>query len=406
MQYSAVRQFSEFLCEPLETEDYGIQAMPDVSPPKWHLAHTTWFFETFLLQPQNSNYQPFHPRFCYLFNSYYEAVGSRHPRPERGLLSRPTVAEIYAYRAYVDEAMEQLIKEKGDRPDVAALIELGLHHEQQHQELILMDVKYNFSINPLFPAYHQPSASVQTPQSKTDQSLSLEFDAGIHSIGHAHEDFCFDNELPRHQVLLREGKLHADLVTNGEYLEFIEAGGYQQAEHWLSEGWNWVQTHKWQAPLYWHQDQGNWYEMSLKGLLALDLDQPVCHVSYYEADAYARWKDQSLPTEAEWEVVAQDQSQEGHFADAHHFHPEANPAHHQLFGDVWEWTQSPYVNYPGFKAAEGAVGEYNGKFMSNQMVLRGGCCATPAGHIRASYRNFFPPHARWQFSGIRLATHS
>ena len=405
MLYSAVRQFSEMLCEPLETEDYGVQAMPDVSPPKWHLAHTTWFFETFLLQPENSNYQPFHPRFCYLFNSYYEAVGSRHPRHQRGLISRPTVSEIYAYRAYVDEAMEDLIQTKGDRSDVAALIELGLHHEQQHQELLLMDVKYNFSINPLFPAYHNEKLASPT-NGKVPSSDSLEFDAGIHSIGHVSEAFCFDNELPRHQVLLRDGKLNQELVTNGDYLAFIEAGGYQKAEFWLSEGWNHVQTQHWQAPLYWHQEQGKWHEMTLHGLQPLDLTQPVCHVSYYEADAYACWKGQILPTEAEWEVVAQNISPEGHFADAKKFHPEANASHSQLFGDVWEWTQSPYVNYPGFQVAEGAVGEYNGKFMSNQMVLRGGCCVTPVGHIRASYRNFFPPHARWQFSGIRLATHA
>jgi ergothioneine biosynthesis protein EgtB len=372
------------------------------------LAHTTWFFETFLLQPWLPGYEVFHSKFSYLFNSYYEAVGLRHPRPQRGLISRPTVKEVYAYRAYVDQAMTVLIEAQGDRPEVESLLSLGLHHEQQHQELLLMDIKYNFSINPLYPAYQiakKAIASVASvPNFPTEQN-PLAFSNGIHEIGHHSQGFCFDNELPRHAVLLRDGVLDSRLMTNGDYLEFMTAGGYQKPEYWLAEGWGLIQSEQWTAPLYWIEESGQWFVMTLMGLQPLVLEEPVCHVSYYEADAFARWKGKSLPTESEWEVVAQTQSTEGQFADSGYFHPLSSPHHTQLFGTVWEWTQSPYVNYPGFQAAKGAVGEYNGKFMSNQMVLRGGACVTPAGHIRASYRNFFPPHARWQFAGIRLCSH-
>ena len=410
MHYGQVRQFSERLCHPLEVEDYGLQSMPDVSPPKWHLAHTSWFFEAFLLQPFLPRYEVFHPKFSFLFNSYYESLGARHPRPQRGLISRPTVQAIYQYRAYVDQAMETLITAQGDRPEVKSLLTLGLHHEQQHQELLLMDIKYNFSINPLYPAYHSttqnsPKAAIASTQN-TPSLQSLEFSHGIHEIGHGTKDFCFDNELPRHPVLLRDGALDPHLITNGDYLEFIEAGGYQNSEYWLSEGWHLVQTEQWQAPLYWTQQSEQRLVITLMGLQPLVLEDPVCHVSYYEADAFARWKGKSLPTESEWEVVAQTHRIEGQFADSGYFHPQVTHQSPQLYGSVWEWTQSPYINYPGFQIADGAVGEYNGKFMSNQMVLRGGCCVTPEGHIRSSYRNFFPPHARWQFSGLRLCTHA
>ena len=401
MHYASIRQFSESLCEPLEIEDFGLQSMPDVSPPKWHLAHTTWFFETFLLKPYLPGYQVFHPQYSFLFNSYYEAVGARHPRPQRGLISRPTVQEVFEYRAYVDQAMAELMQANCDRTEVEALIELGLHHEQQHQELLLMDTKYNFSINPLYPVYHSPERPQIPSKSASD---TFDFEGGIHEIGYGGTNFSFDNEQPRHQVLLRAGELNKNLVTNGEYLEFIEAGGYQKSEYWLSDGWHWGQAHAWTAPLYWIKQDQAWSVMTLMGLQPLQLDEPVCHVSYFEADAYARWRGKSLPTEAEWEVVAQKHPTEGHFADAEIFHPLAGEES-QLYGDVWEWTQSPYVSYPGFKIAEGAVGEYNGKFMNNQMVLRGGACVTPAGHIRASYRNFFPPHSRWQFAGIRLCSY-
>lgn len=410
MHYDFVRQLSECLCEPLEVEDYALQGMPDVSPPKWHLAHTTWFFETFLLQPYSPRYEIFHPKFSYLFNSYYEAVGDRHPRPQRGLISRPTIETIYQYRAYVNQAMQALITAQSDRPEVNSLLTLGLHHEQQHQELLLMDIKYNFSINPLYPAYHlkaQQSEQAAIAVTKKASSLqSLEFSSGIHEIGHDTQDFCFDNELPRHPVLLRDGALDPHLITNGDYLEFIEAGGYQKSEYWLSEGWSLIQSKQWKAPLYWIQQSEQWFIFTLMGMQPLNLGEPVCHVSYYEADAFACWRGKSLPTESEWEVVAQTHSIEGQFANSEYFHPQANSQSHQLYGSVWEWTQSPYVNYPGFQIAAGAVGEYNGKFMSNQMVLRGGCCITPAGHVRSSYRNFFPPHTRWQFSGIRLCSHA
>lgn len=403
-QYWAVRRLSETLCEPLEIEDYGVQSMADVSPPKWHLAHTSWFFETFLLRPHLAGYREFHPGYGYLFNSYYEAVGDRHPRPQRGLLSRPTVKEVYEYRAHVDAAMERLLCDCADHPAVAELTTLGLHHEQQHQELILTDLKYNLAINPLRPVYRSDVALGQA-ESPTPLTF-VDFPGGLYDLGHQSSGFAFDNESPAHRVYLQDFALANRLVTNGEYLEFIADKGYQTAAHWLAEGWGMVQSEGWQAPLYWEQRDGEWWMFTLGGMQPVNPAAPVCHLSYFEADAFAQWRGDRLPTEAEWEVAASGVSIQGNLLAADHLHPQ--PASksqklQQLYGDVWEWTQSAYLPYPGFRPAPGAVGEYNGKFMCNQMVLRGGSCVTPPGHIRPSYRNFFPPSARWQFSGLRLA---
>jgi ergothioneine biosynthesis protein EgtB len=402
-RYQQVRQISEKICQPLEIEDYQIQSMPDVSPPKWHLAHTTWFFETFVLLPHLSGYTVFHPQFGYLFNSYYEAVGTRHPRHQRGLISRPTVAEVYQYRAHVDRAMNTLLSNLPEDSKLSSLIELGLHHEQQHQELLLTDIKHILALNPLHPIYrHDLPVNLEPTESKF---VWLGYPGGVYSIGHTGTEFAFDNELPRHQVYLQDYALGSRLVTNGEYLEFIQAGGYQTAKYWLAEGWATVQSQQWQAPLYWESIDGEWWVMTLAGLRQLNAQEPVCHVSFYEADAYAAWKGKRLPTEAEWEVAAINLPIAGNFLDSDCLHPVAGEdVQNQFFGDVWEWTQSAYLPYPGFKIADGAIGEYNGKFMCNQMVLRGGSCVTSIDHLRSTYRNFFPPATRWQFSGIRLAT--
>jgi ergothioneine biosynthesis protein EgtB len=406
-RYLQVRQLSHWICQPLAIEDYGVQSMADVSPPKWHLAHTTWFFETFLLVPHLPGYKVFHPQFGFLFNSYYEAVGGRHPRPQRGLLSRPTVETVYQYRAYVDEAMHSLLSQPLSQ-ELTALVTLGLHHEQQHQELLLTDIKHILALNPLRPAYR--SDLPLSPEPIVHKEHWLDYSGGLYKIGYAGDQFAFDNESPQHSVYLQDYYLASRLITNGEYLEFIQAGGYSKPEFWLSDGWATVQTQQWQAPLYWEHIDGHWSVMTLAGLRPLNLNEPVCHVSLYEADAYARWAGKRLPTEAEWEVAAiqmreQDHLQ-GNLLRQGYLHP--IPARDttrpdQIYGDVWEWTQSAYLPYPGFQTAPGAVGEYNGKFMCNQMVLRGGSCVTPPGHIRYSYRNFFPPATRWQFSGIRLA---
>lgn len=401
-RYQQVRQVSEKICQPLAIEDYTIQSMPDVSPPKWHLAHTTWFFETFLLLPYLPGYTVFHPQFGYLFNSYYEAVGARHPRHQRGMLSRPTVAEVYLYRAHVDRAMMELLSIV-EHPELADLLILGLHHEQQHQELLLTDIKHILALNPLHPIYRDDLH----PTTFTDSTFQwLKYSGGLYSIGHQGDEFAFDNESPRHQTYLQDYKLGNRLVTNGEYLEFIQTGGYQEAKYWLAEGWATVQAHQWRSPLYWELIDNDWYVMTLGGLQRVDERNPVCHVSFYEADAYATWKGKRLPTEAEWEIATIDLPQIGNFLASDYLDPTpANNLHHQFFGDVWEWTQSAYLPYPGFQIADGAIGEYNGKFMCNQMVLRGGSCVTSADHIRPTYRNFFPPSTRWQFSGIRLASY-
>lgn len=414
-RYPQVRQLSEQICQPLAVEDYVIQTMPDVSPPKWHLAHTTWFFETFLLTPYLKHYEAFHPKYGYLFNSYYEAVGQRHPRPQRGWLSRPSVEDIYRYRDYVDQAMQQLIAEQLGNVAVENLITLGLHHEQQHQELLFTDLKHILANNPLQPAYreleHSPDPAKKKSQSRTKAETWLDYPGGLYPIGFAgdtsaREIFAFDNESPQHQVYLQDYYLAARLVTNGEYLAFIQAGGYENSEYWLSEGWATIHQAQWQAPLYWEQIDGSWWVMTLAGMQPLRENEPVCHVSFFEADAFARWSGQRLPTEAEWEVAATSVPVQGNLLHTNRLHPVAASGAtrpDQLYGDVWEWTQSAYLPYPGFKAAAGAIGEYNGKFMCNQMVLRGGSCVTPTDHIRSTYRNFFPPSTRWQFTGIRLA---
>ena len=405
-RYQDVRATTERLCTPLATEDYVLQAMPDVSPTKWHLAHVSWFFETFLLTPGLPGYESPDSAYRFLFNSYYNGVGPQFSRPARGHLSRPTVAEIYDYRAHVDKAMAALLETGPDATlaELTPLLELGLNHEQQHQELILTDLKYNLALNPLRPAYHSvtPSRGTATPL------VRQEFAGGLQRIGHAGPGFAFDNEGPRHQVYLQSFRLATRPVTNGEYQQFIDAGGYQSPEHWLSEGWRVVQERGWQAPLYWEPRDGAWWSQTLAGMQPLDPHAPVTHVSYFEADAYARWRGVRLPSEQEWEQAAADQPVVGNFQDNGLFHPaavDARPAGalSQIFGDVWEWTRSAYAPYPGYRTLPGAVGEYNGKFMVGQMVLRGGSCVTPRSHIRATYRNFFPPDARWQFSGIRLA---
>jgi ergothioneine biosynthesis protein EgtB len=406
-RYLQVRRFTEHLCEPLVTDDYVVQSMPDVSPTKWHLAHTSWFFETFLLQPFAPGYVTFDPRFSYLFNSYYVAVGDRHCRQNRGQLSRPTVAEVYEYRAHVDRQMNRWLSSIGDDPrklqEVAPLLELGLHHEQQHQELMLTDIKHVFWVNPLRPAYRDHSAR---PLGTASTALWIGFPEGLHWIGHDGDEFCFDNEAPRHRSFVESFQLGSRLVTNGEYKQFIADGAYQQPGLWLSAGWAAVQQEEWRAPLYWLQQDAQWLNHTLSGLRPVADEEPVCHVSYFEADAFARWAGARLPTEFEWEVASSSVPFTGNLVESLAYHPLAAPNElgvTQMFGDVWEWTASQYTPYPGFKPAEGAVGEYNGKFMCNQFVLRGGSCATSHTHVRPTYRNFFPPDARWQFAGFRLA---
>ena len=411
VRFTEVRRESEALTANLTPEDQSIQSMPDVSPTKWHLAHTTWFFETFILTRLDPDYRVFDPAFAYLFNSYYEAVGPRHPRPERGLLSRPAVDVVAAYRDQVSAAMVQFIEEAPPETWRAAspLVELGLQHEQQHQELILMDIKHVFSMNPLLPAYQAPRPQIRG--SATPLSW-LEFAGGLVEIGHHGPAFAFDNETPRHKVWHEPFRLATRPVSCGEYLGFVEAGGYEAPEFWLSDGWAMLREQGWQAPLYWSLENGEWSIFTLSGRCRLNPAEPACHVSFYEADAFAKWAGKRLPTEAEWEIAAERLAASGNFADSRHFHPRADgaatpaagkPTLRQMFGDVWEWTASPYIPYPRFRPAAGAVGEYNGKFMCNQMVLRGGCAVTPPEHVRASYRNFFPPSARWVFAGLRLA---
>jgi len=408
-RFESVRRDSESLAARLTAEDQAIQSMPDVSPTKWHLAHTTWFFETFILARLDPAYRIFDPAFAYLFNSYYEAVGPRHPRPQRGLLSRPTVDVVGAYRDHVTAAMSRFIAQAGAEAwgEAAPLVELGLHHEQQHQELMLMDIKHVFSVNPLEPAYQAPQPIAAAAAAVPPR---VEFAGGLVEIGHDGPAFAFDNETPRHKVWLEPFALAARPVSCGEYREFIADGGYDRAEFWLSDGWATVQEQAWRAPLYWRCDDGEWSLFTLSGRRRLQPDEPVCHVSFYEADAFAKWTGKRLPTEAEWEAAAVGLPVAGNFADRNLYHPapDAGPPSNglglrQMFGDVWEWTASPYSAYPRFRAAAGAVGEYNGKFMCNQLVLRGGAAVTPAGHVRPTYRNFFPPAARWAFGGLRLA---
>jgi len=376
-RFQRVRSRTEELAAPLSAEDQTVQSMPDASPTKWHLAHTTWFFETFVLRPHAAQYRVFDPAYEYLFNSYYEAVGPRHPRPQRGLITRPGVEEVLAYRRHVTAAMLEFLQRDRGAQD---LVELGLHHEQQHQELILMDIKHALSRNPLRPAYR--AARPRTTVQELGPSGWREFEGGLVETGHDGRGFAFDNEGPRHRSWVDAFALATDPVSCGEYMAFIEDAGYRRPEFWLSAGWDCVNQRGWEAPLYWEKKDRAWHVFTLSGLEPVDPARPVCHVSAFEAAAFAKWSGKRLPREAEWEI---------------------GTAVIQGTGEVWEWTASPYVAYPGYREAAGAIGEYNGKFMASQMVLRGGCTATPSGHIRPTYRNFFPPDARWMFGGIRLA---
>ncbi|HEX7369453.1 MAG TPA: ergothioneine biosynthesis protein EgtB [Rhodanobacteraceae bacterium] len=402
-RYQAVRDATLDLCRTLAPEDTVAQSMPDASPVKWHLAHTTWFFEQFLLAHFDAGYRRFHAGWDYLFNSYYQSVGPMHARPRRGLLTRPTLDEIVAYRGHVDAAMQSLLQRQGDAAEVRGRIVLGLNHEQQHQELLLTDIQHLFFQNPLQPMFRAVPA---VPRRKAAPLRYIEGRQGIVEIGHAGDGFAYDNELPRHRALLHPHAIANRCVTTTEFREFIDDGGYRNPALWLSEGWDIVQREGWAHPLYWNDDLAS--RFTLSGRHDIDAAAPVCHVSFFEADAFARWAGVRLPTEFEWESAAQLLPIEGNFADQGILRPlpaimrdDASPA--QMFGDVWEWTASPYIGYPGYRPATGALGEYNGKFMCGQWVLRGGSCATPAGHVRPSYRNFFAPAARWQFSGIRLA---
>lgn len=375
--YKKVRQRTEQICSPLQTEDYVVQPVVDVSPPKWHIGHVTWFFETFILKPYFMGYQEFNPNYNYVFNSYYETVGNRIIRTDRGNLSRPTVADIYQYRAYVDEAMGKFLSQEPSA-EIKELLILGFNHEEQHQELLLTDIKYILGHNPLFPAYDDTYISPKIAQAASD---FIKMDEGVYEIGYEGDGFCFDNELNRHKVYLNAYEISPNLVSNAQYLEFINGGGYNDFRHWHAEGWDWVNTNQVEAPLYWHSIDGDWQNYTYHGLQPLNLKDPVCHISYFEAYAYASWKGVRLPTEFEWEAAATKFS----------------------WGKSWEWTESSYLPYPGFAKAPGAIGEYNGKFMVNQKVLRGASEVTSPGHSRITYRNFFQTHLRWQFTGIRLA---
>lgn len=407
--YRSIREVTEALARPLSPEDQTVQSMPDVSPTKWHRAHTSWFFETFLLRPHLPGYQQFHPAYAYLFNSYYEAAGPRYARPHRGWVSRPGCGEIADYRDYVDEHMDRLLERcQGGRqqsvPEILGLTELGLHHEQQHQELLLMDIKHVLSQSPLDPPYVEPDP-MTAPLGKGPVARPLgwiDHGGGVVEVGHDGAGFSFDNEAPHHPALLAPFRIADRLVTCGEWLEFIKDDGYRTAGLWLSDGWAAVQSEGWTAPLYWESGADGWTVFTLNGRRPVDPGEPVCHVSYYEADAFATWAGARLPTEFEWEAIAAGWPTEGQLQDPEQVHPtaQAEPA---FFGQAWAWMSSAYLPYPGFRPADGAVGEYNGKFMCGQQVLRGGSCATPDGHVRATYRNFFPPGARWPFTGVRLA---
>jgi ergothioneine biosynthesis protein EgtB len=400
--YLRVRTLTLAICEPLQPEDHVVQSMPDTSPAKWHLAHTSWFFEEFVLKAHVPGYRPFDPTYHFLFNSYYQSVGPMHDRPARGLLSRPTVADIHRYRAHVDEHMHALLARSPDGT-AQSVTTLGLNHEQQHQELMFTDLKHMFSVNPLRPAYRvRPSRSA----GESMGALRFQsFDGGLEEIGHRGDGFCFDNETPRHRVWLEPFALADRLTTNGDYLEFVRDGGYERPDLWLSDGWSTVQKEGWQRPLYWSPDLDA--EFSLYGTIPLDPSAPVSHLSFFEADAYARWAGARLPTEAEWEVAATGIAIEGNLLESDQLHPKQSglkpSALTQMYGDVWEWTASAYQPYPRYRPLAGALGEYNGKFMCSQLVLRGGSCVTPHDHVRPTYRNFFYPQARWQFTGLRLA---
>ena len=377
-KYIEVRKFSEEICAPLKTEDYVVQPIVDVSPPKWHIGHTTWFFETFILKPNMKDYTEYDPQYNYVFNSYYETVGARVIRTDRGNLSRPTVEDVYKFRKHVDEAIKDFLQTNPSE-ELDEIIMLGLNHEQQHQELLRTDIKYILGNNPLFPAYNNESNGIKNTSEKRAGGL-IKIEKGIYDIGYAGNDFCFDNELSRHQVLLNDFSIEKNLVTNGGFLEFINDGGYKNFNYWHAEGWDWVKNNNINAPLYWHFIDGGWHHYTYGGLKAVNMEEELCHISFYEAAAYASWKGMRLPTEFEWEIAAQQFD----------------------WGNRWEWTESAYLPYPGFSKAPGAIGEYNGKFMVNQKVLRGASEVTSNGHSRITYRNFFHPYLRWQYTGLRL----
>jgi len=406
-RFNAARSCSQRLAVPLSDEDQTPQSMEDASPTKWHLAHTTWFFEELVLKAHASGYREFDPRFAYCFNSYYETLGERHPRPRRGLLTRPTCAEVRAYRAHVDDAMMRMFDVDDLSNEALDLIELGINHEQQHQELLLTDILSLFAVQPLRPAYR---AETDTAQGANPPMDWIGFDGGIFTVGHDGDGFAYDNEGPRHDQLIRPFKLAHRTVTNGDWLEFMADGGYETATLWLADGWATVNAEGWRAPGYWEEREGQWHQMGLGGLVPVDPARPVCHISYYEAQAFALWAGKRLPSEFEWEIAARDAPERGNMMGAGLLRPAPTSAPdgalQQMFGNLWEWTSSPYSAYPGFSTAPGAVGEYNGKFMCGQYVLRGGSLATPDEHVRRTYRNFFYPHQRWQFMGLRLASDS
>ena len=408
-RFHQIRDFTSGLCAGLEPEDYVVQSMPDVSPTKWHLAHTTWFFETFILKKFRPGYRSEIPQYAYLFNSYYNAAGDMHRRDLRGLISRPTVKQAQRYRASIDSHIDNLLSGADEKllDEMEPILVLGFHHEQQHQELLVTDIKHVFAQNPLYPVFRENESD--GARGKTLPIHFVDFDETVATIGHDGRGFSYDNEGPRHRALILPFSLASRPVTNGEYLAFIEDNGYSLPEFWLSLGWMTVNEQRWQAPLYWTKHDGAWWNFTLSGFRPVDESEPVTHVSYFEADAYANWAGARLPTEFEWECAALDCPIEGNFVEDEKFHPCAlatsgdDKRLHQMFGDVWEWTRSAYSPYPGYRAAPGALGEYNGKFMCNQYVLRGGSCATSRSHIRRTYRNFFQPEKRWQFTGIRLA---
>lgn len=409
-RFDAVRERTRRLAEPLPTEDQVVQTSPNVSPTKWHLAHTAWFFETFVADEFLEDYEVFCEDFGVLFNSYYLGAGPCFERSRRGTIGRPGVETIHEYREVVDEAIRRLFEEGTDAEQWAPVVEIGLHHEQQHQELILTDIKHVLAANPMKPAYRTDCAGLEDrePEAEEPPVQWLEFSGGVDYIGADGEQFAFDNERPRHRVVVEDFELASRPVTCGEFIEFIEDGGYDDHRWWLADGWETVRSEGWDAPLYWQRDEGRWKTMTLGGMRPVDPSEPICHVSYYEADAYARWAGARLPTEAEWEIASRIQEVEGNFVESDRLRPrscsdEAGNEDPRFFGDVWEWTASPYTPYPGFEPWDDTLGEYTGKFMSNQFVLRGGSCATPTDHIRRTYRNFFYPDERWQFSGFRLA---
>ena len=415
-RFHQIRKFTNSLCSTLEPEDCVVQSMPDVSPTKWHLAHTTWFFETFILKKFIPKYRAEIPEYAYLFNSYYNAAGDMHRRDLRGLISRPTVSEAQRYRALIDSHIDDLLSNADEQllDDIEQLLVLGVHHEQQHQELLITDIKHVFGQNPLYPVFRERRArhSVRAKERTATECRPyhfIDFEETIVAIGHQGDGFAYDNEGPQHRALVPAFSLASRPITNGEYIAFIEDNGYRRPEFWLSLGWMTVNDQRWDAPLYWTKRDHKWWNFTLSGFRPVDESQPVTHVSYFEADAYATWAGARLPTEFEWERAASNCLIEGNFVEDEEFHPQAMPASgvdrrlHQMFGDVWEWTRSAYSPYPGYRAGPGALGEYNGKFMCNQYVLRGGSCATSRTHIRRTYRNFFQPEKRWQFTGIRLA---